>query len=71
MLDWNKRKQFAEVIGRAGLNHRLVNVWNPRQCISMAVFVPMTFEPRLAFWASIDCWARHHEIPEAGRGGRD
>ncbi len=44
MLDWNERKQLAEVIGRAGLNHRLVNVWNPTQCISMAVFVPMTFE---------------------------
>lgn len=44
MLDWNERKQLAEVIGRAGLNHRLVNVWNPIQCISMAVFVPMTFE---------------------------
>ena len=44
MLDWMERKQLAEVIGRAGLNHRLVNVWNPTQCISMAVFVPMTFE---------------------------
>ncbi len=44
MLDWNERKQLAEVIGRAGLNNRLVNVWNPTQCISLAVFVPMTFE---------------------------
>ena len=44
MLDWHERKQLAEVIGRAGLNHWLVNVWNPTQCISMAVFVPMTFE---------------------------
>jgi hypothetical protein len=44
MLDWKERKELAEVIGRAGLNHRLVNVWNPTQCISMAVFVPMTFE---------------------------
>jgi hypothetical protein len=44
MLDWNERKQLAEVIGRAGLNHRLVNVWNPTQCVAMAVFVPMTFE---------------------------
>jgi hypothetical protein len=44
MLDWNERKQLAEVIGRAGLNHRLVNVWNPTQCIAMAVFVPMKFE---------------------------
>ena len=44
MLDWNERKQLAEVIGRAGLSRRLVNVWNPTQCISMAVFVPMTFE---------------------------
>ena len=44
MLDWNERKQLAEVIGAAGLNHRLVNTWNPTQCIAMAVFVPMTFE---------------------------
>lgn len=44
MLDWNERKQLAEVIGRAGLNDRLVNTWNPTQCIAMAVFVPMTFE---------------------------
>ena len=44
MLDWNERKQLAEVISAAGLNHRLVNVWNPTQCIAMAVFVPMTFE---------------------------
>lgn len=44
MLDWNERKQLAEVIGRSGLNHRLVNAWNATQCISMAVFVPMTFE---------------------------
>jgi len=44
MLDWNERSQLAEVIGRAGLNRRLVSVWNPTQCISMAVFVPMTFE---------------------------
>jgi len=44
MLDWNERKELAEVIGRTGLNNRLVNVWNPTQCISMAVFVPMTFE---------------------------
>jgi hypothetical protein len=44
MLDWNERKQLAEVIGRASLNSRLVNVWNPTQCIAMAVFVPMSFE---------------------------
>ncbi|MBZ5585081.1 MAG: hypothetical protein LAQ30_23295 [Acidobacteriia bacterium] len=44
ILDWNERKQLAEVIGREGLNHRLVNVWNPTQCIAMAVFVPMTFQ---------------------------
>ncbi len=44
MLDWNEKKQLAEVIGRAGLSHRLVSVWNPTQCIAMAVFVPMTFE---------------------------
>ncbi len=44
MLDWGERKQLAEVIGRARLNDRLVNVWNPTQCISLAVFVPMTFE---------------------------
>ncbi len=44
MLDWNERKQLAEVIGRSGLSHRLVNVWNPTQCIAMAAFVPMTFE---------------------------
>lgn len=44
MLDWNERKQLAAVIGRAGLNRRLVSVWNPTQCIAMAVFVPMTFE---------------------------
>jgi hypothetical protein len=44
MLDWDERKQLAEVIGRAGLNRRLVNVWNPTQCIAMAVFVPMTFQ---------------------------
>ena len=44
MLDWNERKQLAEVIGRANLNDRLVNVWNPTQCIAMAAFVPMMFE---------------------------
>jgi hypothetical protein len=44
MLDWNERRQLAEVIGHAGLNHRLVNTWNATQCVSMAVFVPMTFE---------------------------
>jgi hypothetical protein len=44
MLDWSERKQLAEVIGRAGLDRRVVSVWNPTQCIAMAVFVPMTFE---------------------------
>ncbi len=44
MLDWQERRQLARVIGDAGLNHRLVNVWNPTQCIAMAVFVPMAFE---------------------------
>ena len=44
MLDWNERQQLAGVIGRAGLDRRLINVWNPTQCIAMAVFVPMTFE---------------------------
>jgi len=44
MLDWAERKQLAEVIGRNGLNTRLVSPWNPTQCIAMAVFVPMQFE---------------------------
>jgi len=44
MLDWKERKELAEVIGRAKLNDRLVNTWNPTQSIAMAVFVPMTFE---------------------------
>jgi hypothetical protein len=44
MLDWSERKQLADVIGRSRLNDRLVNAWNPTQCIAMAVFVPMMFE---------------------------
>jgi hypothetical protein len=44
MLDWTDRKELAEVIGGAGLNHRLVKVWNATQGVAMAVFVPMTFE---------------------------
>jgi len=44
MLDWEEKRQLAEVIGRAGLEDRLVNAWNPTQCIAMAVFVPMQFE---------------------------
>ncbi|HEV2446093.1 MAG TPA: hypothetical protein VGS58_09230, partial [Candidatus Sulfopaludibacter sp.] len=44
MLDWSEKKQLAEVIGRAGLNGRLVSAWNPTQCIALAVFVPMSFE---------------------------
>lgn len=44
VLDWVEKKQLAEVIGRTGLNDRLVNAWNATQCIAMAVFVPMQFE---------------------------
>jgi hypothetical protein len=43
-VDWNERKQLAEVIGRAGLKDRLVRGWNTTECIAMAVFVPMRFE---------------------------
>jgi hypothetical protein len=44
MLDWSERKQLADVIGQSSLGNRLVNTWNPTQCIAMAVFLPMMFE---------------------------
>ena len=44
MLDWKEKKELAEVIGRAGLNDRLVSTWNSTNSIAMAVFVPMKFE---------------------------
>ncbi len=44
MLDWKEREQLAGVIARAGLQNRLINTWNATQCISLAVFVPVTFQ---------------------------
>ena len=43
-LNWNDRKQLADTLIHAGLTSRLVNGWNATQCVSIAVFTPVTFQ---------------------------
>jgi hypothetical protein len=65
-LDWPEARVIAGVIQSAGLAGRLVNAYNPSECIRFAVYAPLRFEK--GHWVEVQ--PRHDPANDLSAGAK-